>query len=58
MKLVLKDYPVLGPGSVEAAKVASAVRSQLPGDKFWAFHAKLLGTHGPIGQDRGARGRA
>jgi protein-disulfide isomerase len=50
LKLVLKDYPVLGPGSVEAAKVASAVRNQLPGDKFWAFHAKLLGTHGSVGK--------
>ena len=38
LKLVLKDYPVLGPGSVEAAKVAIAARNQLPGDKFWAFH--------------------
>ena len=50
LKLVLKDFPVLGPGSVEAAKVASAVRNQLPGDKFWAFHYKLLGTHGPVGK--------
>ena len=50
LKLVLKDYPVLGPGSVEAAKVASAARNQLPGDKFWAFHTKLLATHGPVGK--------
>ncbi len=50
LKLVLKDFPVLGPGSVEAAKVASAARNQLPGDKFWAFHTKLLGTHGPVGK--------
>ncbi len=50
LKLVLKDYPVLGPGSVEAAKVASAARNQLPGDKFWAFHSKLLATHGPVGR--------
>ncbi len=50
LKLVLKDYPVLGPGSVEAAKVASAARIQLPGDKFWAFHSKLLATHGPVGK--------
>lgn len=50
LKLVLKDYPVLGPGSVEAAKVASAARNQLPGDKFWAFHSKLLAMHGPIGK--------
>src|SRR5579863_9362045 len=52
LKLVLKDYPVLGPGSVEAAKVASAARNQLPGDKFWAFHTKLLATHGPVGKDQ------
>jgi protein-disulfide isomerase len=51
LKIVLKDYPVLGPGSVEAAKVASAARNQLPGDKFWAFHYKLLGMHGPIGKN-------
>jgi protein-disulfide isomerase len=50
LKIVLKDFPVLGPGSVEAAKVASAARNQLPGDKFWAFHSKLLATHGPVGK--------
>jgi len=50
LRVVLKDYPVLGPGSVEAAKVASAVRDQLPGDKFWAFHTRLLAMHGPIGK--------
>ena len=50
LKLVLKDFPVLGPGSVEAAKVASAARNQLPGDKFWAFHSKLLAMRGPIGK--------
>jgi protein-disulfide isomerase len=50
LKLVLKDFPVLGPGSVEAARVASAARLQLPGDKFWAFHSKLLTMKGPIGE--------
>ena len=52
LKVVLKDYPVLGPGSVEAAKVASAARKQLPGEKFWAFHSKLLASHGPVGKDQ------
>ena len=41
---------MLGPGSVEAAQVASAARNQLPGDQFWAFHIKLLGMHGPVGK--------
>ena len=50
LRLVLKDFPVLGPGSVEAARVASAAREQLPGDRFWQFHTKLLAMHGPIGK--------
>ena len=51
LHVVLKDFPVLGPGSVEAARVASAVRNQLQGERFWEFHNKLLGqTHGPIGK--------
>ena len=50
LKVVLKDFPVLGPGSVEAARVASAARNQLPGDKFWPFHNKLLAMRGPIGE--------
>jgi protein-disulfide isomerase len=50
LKVVLKDFPVLGPGSVEAARVAIAVRNQLTGDKFWQFHQKLLGMHGAVGK--------
>ena len=50
LRVVLKDFPVLGPGSVEAAQVASAVRYQLKGDKYWEYHQKLLGTRGQIGK--------
>jgi len=50
LHVVLKDFPVLGPGSVEAARVASAVRNQLQGERFWEFHNKLLGMHGPVGK--------
>ena len=51
MRLILKDFPVLGPGSVEAALVADAARNQLKGDQFWQFHQKLLGgQHGPVGR--------
>lgn len=52
LKLILKDFPVLGPGSVEAARVASAARNQLPGDKFWDYHYKLLNMHGAIGKEQ------
>jgi protein-disulfide isomerase len=45
LKVVLKEFPVLGPGSVEAAKVAVAVRMQAP-NKYLEFHTKLLGGRG------------
>lgn len=48
LRVVLKDFPVLGPGSVEAAQVAIALRNQVKGDKYWAFHLKLLGTRGQV----------
>lgn len=48
LRVVLKDFPVLGPGSVEAAQVAIALRNQLKGEKFWNFHLKLLGTRGQV----------
>ena len=50
LKVVLKDFPVLGPGSVEAAHVATALRNQFKADKFWDFHQKLLGMRGQIGK--------
>ena len=50
LRVVLRDLPILSPGSVEAAKIANAVRLQFPGDKFWEFHQKLLGSHGPVGK--------
>jgi protein-disulfide isomerase len=47
LKVVLKEFPVLGPGSVEAAQVAVAARMQDPaGKKYLDFHQKLLGGRG------------
>jgi protein-disulfide isomerase len=47
LKVVLKEFPVLGPGSVEAAQVAVAARMQDPGGKkYLDFHQKLLGGRG------------
>ncbi len=45
LKVVLKEFPVLSEGSVEAAKVAVAVRMQDP-KKYLDFHQKLLGGRG------------
>lgn len=47
LKVVLKEFPVLGPGSLEAAQVAVAVRMQdKTGKKYLEFHQKLLGGRG------------
>jgi protein-disulfide isomerase len=45
LKVVLKELPILGPGSIEAAKVAIAVRMQdTDGAKSLDFHRRLLGS--------------
>jgi protein-disulfide isomerase len=47
LKFVLKEFPVLGEGSVEAAHVAVAARMQdTTGKKYIEFHQKLLGGRG------------
>jgi protein-disulfide isomerase len=47
LKVVLKEFPVLSEGSIEAARVAVAVRMQDPtGKKYLDFHQKLLGGRG------------
>jgi len=50
VRVVLKDFAILGPDSVEAAEIATAVRKQLNPQKFWEFHKRLLGTRGHVGK--------
>jgi protein-disulfide isomerase len=53
LKVVLKEFPVLSEGSVEAAKVAVAVRMQdASGKKYLDFHQRLLGGRGPADKAR------
>jgi len=53
LKVVLKEFPVLSQGSVEAAQVAVAVRMQDPtGKKYLDFHQKLLGGRGTADKAR------
>jgi len=55
LRVVLKDFPVLGPESVEASRVALAVKQQIQGDRLFEYHTKLLETRGPV---NGARALA
>ncbi|MGB6939507.1 MAG: DsbA family protein [Xanthobacteraceae bacterium] len=53
LRFVLKEFPVLGDGSVEAAHVAVAARMQDPtGKKYIEFHQKLLGGRGQADKAR------
>ena len=53
LKVVLKEFPVLGPGSVEAARVAVAVRMQdKTGKKYMDFHQKLMTGRGQADKAR------
>lgn len=49
LRVVLKEFPVLGQGSVEAARVSVAVNELAP-EKFEAFHLQLLLSPGQANQ--------
>jgi protein-disulfide isomerase len=54
VKFVLKEFPVLGEASVQAAQVAAAVRMQdkTAGKKYLEFHQKLLSGRGQVDKAR------
>lgn len=43
LRIVMKEFPILGPGSMFAARAALASRKQ---GKYWEFHLALLGQRG------------
>jgi len=51
VKIVLKEFPILSEGSVEAAKVAAAVNILNP-RAYEAFHFELMGIRGQADGDR------
>jgi protein-disulfide isomerase len=54
LKFVLKEFPVLGEGSMQAAQVAAAVRMQdkSGGKKYLEFHQKMLTGRGQADKAR------
>ena len=53
VKFVLKEFPVLGPSSLDAARVAIALRMQdKDGAKYSDFHRRLLGVRGEANRER------
>jgi len=47
LRFVLKEFPILSPGSVEAAKISIAVLKE-DRDKFLEFHRTLLSSRGQV----------
>lgn len=45
LRLVMKEFPILGPGSTYAARAALASRKQ---GKYWAYHVALMDHDGKI----------
>src|SRR3954469_25360261 len=54
LRIVLKEFPVLGEGSTQAAQVAVALHMQdkTGGKKYLEFHQKLLGGRGQADKAR------
>ena len=52
LRVVLKDFPVLGNESLEASKISLAAKQQLKPEKMFDFHAKLLESKGRINAER------
>src|SRR5262245_46357893 len=51
LRIVMKEFPVLGDGSLEAAQVGIAVHLIAP-DKYAEFHDAMLGERGQVNGER------
>lgn len=49
LRVVLKEFPILSQGSVDAARVAVLVAQS--GADYWAFHEALFSTRGKVDAD-------
>jgi protein-disulfide isomerase len=52
LRVVLKDFPILGPDSVEASRVALAAGAQLRGERLHEYHTRLIETRGRVNGER------
>ena len=51
LRVVMKEFPILADGSVEAARISVAVRQMAP-DRYWDFHQELFSRPGPANADK------
>jgi len=49
LKLVLKEFPILGPGSLFAARAAIAAKKQ---NKYWELHLAMMKSRGAVNEEQ------
>lgn len=49
LKVVVKEFPILGPGSVFASRAAIASKKQ---NKYWDFHVAMMNARGTLNEKR------
>ena len=54
LRIVIKEWPVLGPQSLEAAVVAIAVSKEAP-EKYWDFHKAMMTNRGTASKESALR---
>jgi protein-disulfide isomerase len=54
LKVILKDFPILTQGSIDAARVAALVHADSK-INYWDFHQKLFSVRGEVGADQALR---
>lgn len=55
LRVVLKDFPVLGQGSIDAARIGLAAMEQFDNETAAEFHKRLLRIRGEANGDNAAR---
>lgn len=50
LRVVIRDFPLQGQDSIEAAQVSIAAKNQLKADKWWEFHIKLMESKSRVGK--------
>lgn len=57
LKIILKDFPILTQGSIDAARIAILVGED-PGVPYWDFHQKLFSSRGQVGTNEALQAAA
>lgn len=52
VRVILKEFPILSPGSRDASVVALALREQFDREKLWKFHVTLLNNRGAVAKEQ------